>query len=73
MNKLYIELSDLLEVQIESITDEKMLRDFPGWSSLKAFALLTFLEEEYSIEITISDLNNIKTISDLKKIIPDFL
>lgn len=66
MDKLISELSEIFEVDKSVISNEKKFRkDFDGWDSLKAFALLTLLDDEYSKSINLNDLNSLVTIQDI--------
>ena len=65
--KLFIErIADIIEAEPERLTLES---DFRGeadfWSSLVGFALLTFLEEECGVDMTVEDFIESATIGDL--------
>lgn len=62
-------MAEILEVKPTMIESSSNFRsDFPDWDSLKGFATLVMLEEEFKLKITVNDflkLNTIKEIHDL--------
>ena len=57
-------VSDIFEIKTSDIVDELRFEDIPEWESLKFLALITEIEEEWSIKFT---MNEIETMDSLDK------
>tara|TARA_B100000963_G_scaffold115577_1_gene100657 strand:+ start:609 stop:836 length:228 start_codon:yes stop_codon:yes gene_type:complete len=44
---------------------EDNFRDCSGWDSLTAMVVVAFLDDRYSIQIDLNNLDDIKTVKDL--------
>jgi acyl carrier protein len=56
----------LLEVlEVETINDNDVLKDFDSWDSLTLLTLIATVESEFGFTMSALDLNEIDTIKDL--------
>ena len=58
-------IAEQLSVDAESITEASSFKDDLGADSLDLFELVMALEDEYSVEITAEDLQNLLTVGDV--------
>lgn len=75
MDEFIEKLSLLLEEKVEdlNLNANSVLRDIPGWSSLKVISLIMMINLEYDVLVTNSDVNECITIEDLYRLISDEL
>ena len=64
-------LVDQLDVDEEKVTMEASISDDLGADSLDVVDLVMSLEEEFNIEITDEEVENIKTVGDIVKYVED--
>ena len=62
-NAFYDSVAQVLEV--DEVGFGTVFRDVPGWSSLQGFGLLVLMENDWSAPITISRLQETKTVGEL--------
>jgi acyl carrier protein len=67
VEELNRELADILEV--DSVSDDELLEENDMWDSLARLSLLSFIDKQYSINLFQPDIENIKTVVDIKKVI----
>lgn len=72
------EFTTLLEKEFEDIpsgtlTPDTNYRDIPNWSSMHALVIIAFVDANFGVELTASDLRNTQTIRDLYTIIQNKL
>lgn len=66
MNKFIRDISEILEVDSEIVKPESNFReDFPDWDSMKGFAIICVLEDEYGIQMDVKTFLECKTLNDL--------
>lgn len=58
-------VSEHLSVEKEEISLDTSLKDDLGADSLEMFEVVMALEEEYDIEISTDELNNVNTVEDI--------
>lgn len=58
-------IADALELDNESMTINDDFRSYEEWDSLTFLALLTLMNEEYGIKLSIDTFNAIRTWKDL--------
>lgn len=63
--KLVSIIADGLNVSEDEITPETNFKDDLGADSLDLFQMVMALEDEYEIEISTEELNNIATVADV--------
>ncbi|MCX7729241.1 MAG: acyl carrier protein [Bacteroidia bacterium] len=68
------EFTQLLEKEFEdltpgTLTPQTNYRDIPNWSSMHALIIIAFVDANFGVELTASDLRSTQTIEDLYTII----
>lgn len=68
------EFTRLLEKEFEdlppgTLTPQTNYRDIPNWSSMHALIIIAFVDTNFGVELTASDLKNTQTIQDLYSVI----
>jgi acyl carrier protein len=58
-------IAEQLSVDADSITEASSFKDDLGADSLDLFELVMALEDEYSVEISAEDLQNLATVGDV--------
>ena len=65
LEKLKEIIADVLNVEVNDITEDTTFVDDLGADSLDLFELVMALEDEYSVEIPAEDLENLATVGDV--------
>ena len=58
-------LKEALEIEDREIQIEDHFRDYPEWDSLTQLTLIAMLDDNYEVEIEMSDFKKLITIEDL--------
>lgn len=59
-------MAEILEVDPDKLTLQTVFRDDQfAWDSLKGYAVLVMLEEEFNVRVSVDDFLGAKTIQDL--------
>lgn len=56
-------LAEILDV--EALTEDDVLADFPAWDSLSVLSTLAMLDSQYGVNLTAKDLKDVRTVADL--------
>jgi acyl carrier protein len=56
---------DLMEAPPQSIQDNTEFRNLPKWDSLKMVELLAMLDEDFGVNVEVSQLQTCRTVSDV--------
>jgi acyl carrier protein len=67
MNEFFVKLAECLDC--ESIADSDVIVDFPEWDSLSVLSVIAMLDSDYNVNIVAGDLVDIRTASDLWKLV----
>ena len=67
MNEYLVEMARILEV--ESVNEEDVLRDFELWDSLTVLAVLAFVDETYRVNVSALEMADVETLKDLHQLI----
>lgn len=60
------EISEILQTD-EKLTFETELETLDGWDSLARITLMVFLQNNFDKQVTLTELNALKTIEDIAK------
>lgn len=62
-------LSDLLQIEDEGdmITFDTVLNELDEWDSLSKMAVIAFLNKEFNVKISFTDLSQIVVVEDIAK------
>lgn len=67
MNDYLVEMARILEV--ESVNEADVLRDFELWDSLTVLAVLAFVDETYRVNVSALEMADVETLKDLHQLI----
>ena len=65
LEKLKEIIADVLNVEVNDITEDTTFVDDLGADSLDLFELVMALEEEYGLEIPAEELSDVETVGDI--------
>lgn len=51
----------------DSISDDTILKDLDSYDSLNILSIIAFIKKEYGISFNAADIDQIKTIKDIKE------
>jgi len=69
VRKIFDLIGNVLNVDPSQITDQTTQDDIKNWDSLNSLLLIDEIENEYNIKISIDEIIQIKSVSDIKKIL----
>ena len=69
LEKMKKMLADMLNIEVDSITNETSFKEDLGADSLDLFELVMALEDEYSIELPTEELQKIVTVGDVLELL----
>lgn len=64
-------ICDFANIPLEGITEEMRIRDDFSLDSIALMNLAVAIEDEFGVEITVEDMNDIETVGDFLKFIED--
>lgn len=67
MNDFLIEIADILEV--DQVQNDTKYKDLETWDSLAALSLLTYIADEFSVNLDENDLVSANTLEDLHSLV----
>jgi len=62
-------MEDIFETKINSLSDELGPNDIENWDSLGQMKLIVALEEMYKVKFEVSEMFEIFTLGDIKRIL----
>ena len=70
MKKFIENIAEILEVEPEKVSmDSKFRDDFPEWDSMKGFAIICLLEDEYETQLDVKKFLECNTLNDLYELV----
>lgn len=69
LEKMKKMLADMLNIEVDSITNETSFKGDLGADSLDLFELVMALEDEYGIELPTEELQKIVTVGDVLELL----
>lgn len=69
-NEFLVELEDILQRE-EPCLENDILEEYDEWDSLSKMAVMAYYKKNFDIEISLNDLTDIKSVSDLIKLAGD--
>ncbi|MBK2028543.1 acyl carrier protein [Francisella noatunensis] len=73
MKELEKILCQVFRLKKDEVKDELTMNDIQVWDSLTHMDIITCIEEELSIQLTIDDIMNMRDIGAIKKIVSEKL
>ncbi len=64
-------LEDVLGVAPEEVTEETSAADVDRWDSLHHLRLITAIEDELGISFTMEEVESLKNVGDLNRLVRD--
>lgn len=61
-------LADMLDVEVDDISESTVLEDLEEWDSMNALNLIVLIDENFGKTITADVVNNLETIGDVLNI-----
>ena len=58
-------IADILEVDLDELSEEKKLEDYEAWDSVAVLAVIAFMNENYNKFPHASEIIEYKTVADL--------
>jgi len=65
-NELMALLSKILNIDVESITDETSPDNTPSWDSFNGLVMVSELEEVFSVHFSIEEVYAVTCVKDIK-------
>ena len=60
-------VSEVMNIQIEKISDNSGPESIPEWDSFNMFVLLAEIEKEFNVNFSLDETLQIKTVGDFRK------
>lgn len=69
-NEFLVELEDILQRE-EPCQENDILEEYDEWDSLSKMSVMAYFKKNFNVEISLNDLKDIKSVSDLIKLAGD--
>tara|TARA_B100000925_G_C21915925_1_gene433640 strand:+ start:621 stop:863 length:243 start_codon:yes stop_codon:yes gene_type:complete len=69
--KLYLLLSNVLELDLEDIDENLSPENTESWDSFNALVMVTELEETFNVSFTMDEVQSVKNVKDIKHVLED--
>ena len=69
--KLYLLLSNVLELELEEINEDTSPENTESWDSFNALVLVTELEETFNVCFTMDEVQSVKNVRDIISALKD--
>jgi len=66
-------LSEILEIDESQINDDFGPGDTPSWDSMNNLRLVTAIEEEFQIQLTMSDIKKMSSYAKISEVIATYI
>ena len=67
MKSLYRILSDVLEIDEQTITEKTSPENVANWDSFNALILVSELETNFQVKFSMGDVSSVKNVGDIKE------
>ncbi len=65
--KLYEIIARVLTISVSDLNDDSSPENIESWDSFNGLVLVDELENHFKVKFTISEITNVKNVSDIKK------
>ncbi len=65
--KLYEISARVLSISVSDLNDDSSPENIESWDSFNGLVLVDELENHFKVKFTISEITNVKNVSDIKK------
>lgn len=69
--KLYLLLSNVLELELEEINEDTSPENTESWDSFNALVLVTELEETFNVSFTMDEVQSVRNVRDIISALKD--
>ena len=66
-SKLYSIISKVMNVSVDSLSDDSSPESISSWTSFNGYVLLYELETQFKVKFSIDEVTDVKNISDIKR------
>ena len=66
-DQVFVIVAKVFSVPVSDITDESSPETIESWDSFNGLVLVDELENHFKVKFTISEITNVKNVSDIKK------
>ena len=69
VNKLYVDLSEILETSVEDLKNNLKMEECEIWDSLKHMELIAMIESNYNVNLTVDEIIKMTSIDEITNIL----
>lgn len=62
-------LADILEIETSDINFQEELSELENWDSVNSLRILTHIEDEFNIRLSMEEYSNIQRVNELSELI----
>jgi len=71
MDKLYVDLSEILEASQEELRNNLKMEESEVWDSLKHMELIAMIESNYNVNLTVDEIIKMTSINEITKVLSE--
>ena len=71
MDKLYVDLSEILEASLEELRNNLKMEESEVWDSLKHMELIAMIESNYNVNLTVDEIIKMTSIKEITNVISE--
>ena len=71
MDKLYIDLSEILEASLEDLRKNLKMEESEIWDSLKHMELIAMIESKYNVNLTVDEIVKMTSIKEITNVLSE--
>lgn len=72
MERLYVILANILDIDVESITDSTSPGTVETWDSFNGLMIVSELEREFDVTFTMNEVMEVSCVGDIKNILKKY-
>ena len=69
--KLYLLLSNVLQLELEEINEDTSPENTESWDSFNALVMVTELEDTFNVSFTMDEVQSVRNVKDIKNALID--
>ena len=71
IDKLYVDLSEILEASLEDLQNNLKMEESEIWDSLKHMELIAMIESNYNISLTVDEIIKMTSIKEITNVLSE--
>lgn len=71
MDKLYVDLSKILEASLEDLRKNLKMEESEIWDSLKHMELIAMIESNYNVNLTVDEIIKMTSIKEITNVLSE--